>query len=278
VAATGRGAGHEEARMNAMPAGPERETAALLWGRHAVAAALAAGHPVNRIYLARDAKGAEIEQIKRLASERRVRFDFVAVGRLGRLSGTRAHQDVVAQLSPVAYLGVEELLARAATAPAATVVALDRLQHPGNVGMAVRTAAAAGVAGLLLPARGGRLVTGQVARAAAGAVFRVPMATSANLARDLARFRQAGFWLYGLDSRGTACVFDVDWPPRRVLVAGHEAEGLRPLVRRTVDELVRIPLAAGVESLNVCVALGVALFEIVRHEASGQAGTAEAQR
>ena len=103
-------------------------------------------------------------------------------------------------------------------------------------------------------------------RASSGAVFRLPLVSSSNLVRDLERLKEAGFWIFGLEAGGDSEFFAVDWPPRRVLVAGNETRGLRPLVRRTCDALVRIPLAGGMDSLNVAVALGVALFDIVRKE------------
>ena len=238
----------------------------LAWGRHAVTEALAAGHPINRIYLAREAEGEQIEQIKELARQRGIRFDFVDVGRLGRLSGTRDHQDVVARLSPVPYLSLEELLGRLDGGEPATLVALDRLQNPRNVGMIIRTAWGAGVRGILLPARGGRLVNEEVIRASAGAAYRLPLVTSPNLARDLQTLTRAGFWIYGLDARAERDLYTVEWPARRVLVAGNEGTGLRPQVRKALDERVRIPLAEGLDSLNVAMATGIVLFEIARKD------------
>lgn len=195
-----------------------------------------------------------------------MRFDFVDVGKLGHLAGTREHQDVVARISPVRYRTLEELLERAALERRLTVVALDQVQNSRNVGLIVRTAAGAGAAAVLLPTRGAKLVDEEVARASAGAVFRVWIVPSPNVGKDLARLKEHGFWIYGLEAEGDQEVFAVDWPEQRVLVVGNETRGLRPLVRKTADALVRIPLAGGMDSLNVAVALGVALFDIVRQE------------
>jgi len=237
---------------------------AILWGRHEVAEALAAGHPVNRIFFARQASGPQVERIKELARQGQVRFDFVEVGKLGRLAGTRDHQDVVARISPVAYARLQDALLP--TAETATVVALDQVQNTRNVGMVIRTAAGAGARAVLLPTRGGRLVNDEVVRASAGTIFRVPIVATASLRRDLETLKQRGFWIYGLDPAGEEEVFSVEWPARRVLVAGNETRGLRPVIRKSADALVRIPLAEGVDSLNVAVALGVALFEIGRQD------------
>jgi 23S rRNA (guanosine2251-2'-O)-methyltransferase len=238
----------------------------LIWGLHEVVEALETGHPVARIYFALEAGGALVERIKELARRHRVRFDFVDVGKLGHLAGTREHQDVVARISPVQYRDLDELLQRATLEQRLTVVALDQVQNSRNVGLIVRTAAGAGAAAILLPTRGGKLVDEEVARASAGAVFRVWIVPSPNVAKDLARLKGHGFWIYGLEAGAEQEVFAVEWPARRVLVVGNETKGLRPLVRKTADAVVSIPLAGGMDSLNVAVALGVALFDIVRQE------------
>lgn len=235
-----------------------------LWGLHEVAEALLAGHPVDRIYFSHQAKGPLVDRIKDLARERQVRFDFVEVGKLGQLAGTRQHQEVVARTSPVRYRPLAEVLA--AAPPTCTLLALDQVHFAGNLGLAIRTAAGAGAAGVLLPARGGALVNDEVVRAASGAVFRLPLVSCANLAKDLQLLKEAGFWIYGLEAGSGGEFGAVDWPPRRVVVAGNETRGLRPLVRKTCDALVQIPLAGGMDSLNVAVAVGVVLFDIVRKE------------
>lgn len=238
--------------------------AGLTWGRHAVLEALTSGHSVNRIYLARDAGGSDIERIKELAGQRGVRYDFVDVGRLGRMAGTRAHQDVVARLSPVAYANLQEALQRFERQSQVTLVAMDRIQHAGNVGLIVRTAVGAGADALLLPNRGGRMVNDEVIRASAGTVYRLPIVASANLGRDLLQLKQHGFWIYGLDREADQTVYDVNWPERLIVVAGNETSGLRPLLRKSVDAMVSVPLCGGLDSLNVAVALGIVLFEMRR--------------
>ncbi len=233
-------------------------------GRRAVLEALITGVPVNRVYLADAARGPEIDAVKTAARARGVRYDFVDVGKLGALTGTRDHQDVVARLSPVAYASLDDVLTRLEPGQPAVVVALDQVQHPGNAGMVARTAAAAGAAGLLLPTRGGRLVNAEVVRASAGAVFRLPVVATAHLGRDLETLKEHGFWVYGLDAEGPVSLYGHEFPSRCVLVAGNESRGLRPSIGHAVDANVRIPLASGVESLNVAVAVAVALFEVRR--------------
>jgi len=128
--------------------------------------------------------------------------------------------------------------------------------------MLFRTALGAGVSAVLIPARGGALLDPDVARASAGAVFQVTTVKCGNLAQALRTCRRAGFWLYGLDAKGERNVFDTSWPDRIVLVLGNETQGLRPGIKKACDSLVRIPLDGNLDSLNVAVAGGIALFQI----------------
>lgn len=236
----------------------EKEGDQVLWGRHEVAEALAAGHPVQRVYFSREARGEDIERIKQLAHKRGVRFDFIEVGKLGKLAGTRAHQDVVARLSPVRLVGLEEIMA--GLAAESTIVALDQVRHLRNVGMIARSAAAAGAAALLFSSRGGHPLNDEVVKASSGAIFHLPVIQTTHIARDLQMLQEANFWVYGLAAVGGEDIFSVDWPQRRVLVAGNESKGLRPAVAKAVDAVIRIPMVPEVESLNVAVAMSVALY------------------
>ena len=230
----------------------------------AVSEALNTSHRVSRVYFAREARGVGIEQIKKLAKEHKVRFDFVDVGQLGRMVGTRQHQDVAARLAPLEYTPMEDLYTLAEHQQSITIVALDQIQHSGNLGLMLRTAVGAGVDAVLLPARGGRGISEEVIRASAGAAYHLRIVLSNNLVQDLERLKQEGFWIYGLDTGGETALFDLQWPDRCVLVVGNETKGLRPLVRKRVDALVRIPMVGKLESLNVAVALGIAIFDKVR--------------
>lgn len=236
----------------------KRDDNTVVWGRHEVIEALESGHPIQRIYFSREARGEQIERLKQLARERGVRFDFVEVGKLGRLAGTRAHQDVVARLSPVRLASLDEVIKD--LDEECTIAVLDQVRHVRNVGMIARTAVAAGAAALMYSSRGGHPLNDEVIRASSGAIFHLPVVQSTHIARDLVKLQEAGCWIYGLATSGGEDLFAVDWPKRRVLVAGNESKGLRPGVQKVVDLVVRIPMAKEAESLNVAVAVGVALF------------------
>lgn len=231
----------------------------IIHGVNAVTEALASGRVVNRVYLARESRAPGADRIPQLAKEARVPFDFVPQAKLNELAGTREHQGVAAAISPVAYAELGPLLE--SLPPAAILLALDQVQHPKNLGMILRTAAAAGAAAVLAPTRGGALLDEEVVRASAGMVMRVPVVACPNLAQTLRTLRDADFWIYALAADGEQSVFEMNWPARTVLVAGNESSGVRHGVRKACDGALRIPLADGVESLNVAVACGVALFQ-----------------
>ncbi len=166
----------------------KRDDNTVVWGRHEVIEALESGHPIQRIYFSREARGEQIERLKQLARERGVRFDFVEVGKLGRLAGTRAHQDVVARLSPVRLASLDEVIKD--LDEECTIAVLDQVRHVRNVGMIARTAVAAGAAALMYSSRGGHPLNDEVIRASSGAIFHLPQLANLSGLRELQRVLQ----------------------------------------------------------------------------------------
>jgi 23S rRNA (guanosine2251-2'-O)-methyltransferase len=141
---------------------------------------------------------------------------------------------------------------------------LDKVTDPRNLGAVCRSAEGAGATGVVVPAHGAAVVTPAVARASAGAIEHLPVAVVTNLARYLEDVKGPELWVYGAAGDGQASMWETDLSGGVALVFGAEGKGLRPLVRRTCDALVSIPLAGAVESLNVSVAAAVLLFEARR--------------
>jgi 23S rRNA (guanosine2251-2'-O)-methyltransferase len=140
-------------------------------------------------------------------------------------------------------------------------VVLDGVEDPHNLGAIIRTAHAAGAGSIVIPERRAVGVTDVVAKAAAGALEHLPIARVTNINRALEDLKKRGFWIYGLDERGTETYDQVQFATPTALVFGGEGAGLHELVRRHCDALVRIPMAGKIASLNVSVAAGVVLFE-----------------
>ena len=182
--------------------------------------------------------------------------------------GTPDHQGVVAWCEPYPYADAWEL----AAVERPLLCCLDQVTDPRNLGAVVRSAAGAGATGVVLPAHGSSAVTPVVARASAGAVEHLPVAVVPNLARYLADVKGDRLWAYVAEVDGRSPVWDVDLTDGAALVFGSEGKGVRPLVRRSCDGSFAIPLAEGVESLNVSVAAAVALFEARRQRVSISTG------
>ncbi|MBI2424751.1 MAG: 23S rRNA (guanosine(2251)-2'-O)-methyltransferase RlmB [Candidatus Hydrogenedentes bacterium] len=237
----------------------------IIHGINAVSEALLQGGVVNRLYLARESRAHGYQKVVDLAREHQVPFDFVPQAKLNELTGTQEHQGVAASISPMQYTALEDCLA--ACPPKAILLALDQVQHPKNIGMIIRTAAGAGVSGVLLPARGGMLLDESLIRASAGVLLRMPIVLAPNLSRDLEILKKDGWWIFALDAHGAQPLYTTTWPDRVVLVVGNETKGLRPGVRKVCDTVVAIPLANALDSLNVSVAAGIALFHIAEQHA-----------
>jgi 23S rRNA (guanosine2251-2'-O)-methyltransferase len=234
----------------------------VIFGYNAVAEALKAGHPLNRIYFSLSSRRPYIQELKALAQENNVRYDFVEVAKLNVLANTGEHQDVVAITSPVEYTDLDDFLDAHAAANAISLVILDQVQNSGNVGLIVRTAVAAGVSGVILSARGGSLINDQVFRASAGAIFHIPIIKSMSLPRDLQKLKDHDFWIYGLDAKGSSDVFSEEWAKRSAIVIGNEHAGAREVTRKLFDLTVRIPMANDFDSLNAAIAAGIVLFQL----------------
>lgn len=231
----------------------------IIHGINAVSEALRAEGMVNRIYVAKESRAHGVAAVITAAKEAHVRFDFVPQAKLNELSGTHEHQGIVAVISPASYTSLDVCLAQCL--PKATLLVLDQIQHPKNLGLLIRTAVGAGASGVLLTSRGGALLDDDVVRSSAGTLFHIPIVLCGNLAQTLRALKKADFWVYTLDVSGGESIFKVNWADRCALVMGNETEGLRPGVKKETDLSVSIPLANGLDSLNVAVAAGIALFQ-----------------
>jgi len=207
--------------------------------------------------------GGRIEEIVTLARAQGVKVRFLAGPRFPG-SADKAHQGVLASIAPVDTLSLAELLAVAGNEAQPLLVALDSIQDPHNLGAIIRTAAAAGASGLILPRDRSAPVNATAAKAAAGALAHLPICLVTNLAGALETVKEKGFWVYGAAGEAKRGLYETGFSGPVCLVIGGEGKGLRRLIREQCDELVSIPMAGSLNSLNASVAAGVILFEIVR--------------
>lgn len=233
-----------------------------LTGFHAIEEALNAARPLDRIVIARGRHGDRVEAMVRLAKSRGVPVRFEDRQQLDRLVGTREHQGIAALVAAKPTTELEDLLR--GKSDRGLLVALDGIEDPHNLGAIVRSSLAAGAQGVVIPERRAAGLSDTVERASAGALAHLPVARVKNLVRAMEQMKEAGYWLVGLDERAEKKHTDVDLTGAVGLVLGREGEGLHDLTKKRCDFLVSIPTTGPVRSLNVSVAAGVVLFEVVR--------------
>jgi 23S rRNA (guanosine2251-2'-O)-methyltransferase len=264
---TAEGGTGQPRRERARGAGDAPEVVA---GRNAVVEALRARVPATALYAGPRADADDrVREAIRLAADAGVPVIEAGRAELDRLTGGSVHQGLALRLRPYRYASADDLTARAAAAgQPPLIVALDGITDPRNLGAIVRSAAAFGGHGVLVPARRSAPVTAGAWKASAGTLARVPVAQVTNLVRALTAYQDEGLFVAGLDAAGTTPVGQLeiaDGP--LVLVVGSEGRGLSRLVAERCDLLVSIPMAGESESLNAGVAAGIALHEVATRRA-----------
>jgi 23S rRNA (guanosine2251-2'-O)-methyltransferase len=245
-----------------------------LTGIHAVREALEAGRAFDRIVIARGRQDTRVEEIVQMARAKNISVRFEDRSQIDRLADTKEHQGIVGLVAPRAAGTIEEIIEAASAAAAAgsgekgLIVLLDGVEDPHNLGAIVRTSLAAGAHGVVIPERRAAGLTDTVARASAGALSHLPVAKVTNLARTMEELKEAGYWLVGLDEEGDREYTEVDFTSPVGIVMGGEGKGLHELTRKRCDFVVSLPTVGPVKSLNVSVAAGVVLFEVVRQRKS----------
>jgi 23S rRNA (guanosine2251-2'-O)-methyltransferase len=206
-----------------------------------------------------------LTQVVRLAEAQGVRVERLGGDELDRLGGRQRHQGVIADVAEAGSYSVEDLVIGARAVP--LIVVLDSVEDPHNVGAILRTVDAAGGDGVVRQSRHAARLDGAAAAASAGAVAHVKIAEVVNIARAIEILKDAGVWTVGLAGDAPKRYDEVDLTQPTALVVGSEGTGLRRLVRERCDWLVSLPMSGHVQSLNVSVATGIALFEAVRQRA-----------
>lgn len=238
----------------------------LIFGVNAVSEMLkGAPSEIVEILLSANSDRAVMRAIDGEARRRNLAVVYVDSHRLDRLVAGQRHQGVVARTRPYRYLSFEEVLERTA-APGANerILLLDGVTDPRNLGALIRTADATGVRHIVLPKDRSADVTPIVAKAAAGATSYVGIAKVTNLRRAIRALKESEFWVVGLEVQQSQTIYERQFPAKLAIVLGSEGGGVRPVNLRECDFVVSIPMIGAVSSLNVSVAAGVFLYELLR--------------
>lgn len=266
-----------EGRHNSPSSRPSRQGDGqqIICGIHTVQEALRhGGRRFEAIWLAERKDGKRFKEILDLAAERATPIVFVSEPRLTDVSGTSSHQGVVALVAPFSPLTLEQCITHTLNQrPIPPLAILDGVKDPRNFGAIIRSAAAFGIGGIIIPARRAVGITATVAKTAAGGLEHVPIVQVTNISQCIDYLKRQGFWIIGTDESAELSCQAYVYPSPLALVFGEEGEGISSLVKRRCDGLVKIPGGGGLRSLNVAVAAAVLFYEIMgrRHGGAGAA-------
>lgn len=242
-----------------------------IYGRNAVLEAIAAGRPIEKIFIAYGSEGTAIEQIRNDARKAGINFATADRAKFGNMerelrAGKGAAQGVIALCTSGISLDLQTLIENAySDSETPMLLALDGITDPHNLGALARSAECAGFSGIILPSGHSSPVTPAAVKASAGALEHIPVAKVSELTVALKDCKSAGFTIIGTageSERSYSDTYNYDAPI--VLLIGSEGEGMRPQIRKLCDELVKIPMVGKIESLNASVAGGILMFEILR--------------
>lgn len=249
----------------------------LVVGRNPVIECLHARVPATALYIAQGTRNDDrLTEAVQLAHSRSIPLIEVPRLELDSMTGNGLHQGVGLQIPPFEYADVFDLISTAADSKEqGMIVVLDNITDPRNLGAVIRSTAAFGGQGVVIPERRSASVTAVAWRTSAGTAARLPVAKATNITRALKEFQQNGYQVVGLDAGGDTTYDSYDGTGQVVIVVGSEGKGLSRLVRETCDVLVSVPTTSWVESLNASVAAGVVLSEFSRQRRTAGAKSSD---
>lgn len=238
----------------------------IIFGINPLLEALASHPELLKKVIAVDGRGGDgVKKILKLAAQQGIPVELGGREQIERLAPRKVHQGVAAICREHAYATVDDVIAhRHEQSKYDLVVLLDSITDPQNLGSIIRTAHCCGANGVIIPQNRAASVTSSVSKASAGAVQYLPTAMVVNLANTIEYLKEKGFWIYGTDAAARMDMRTPDYEGKIAVVMGSEGSGIRPLIRKKCDFLISIPMRGEVASLNVSVAAGVILFEILR--------------
>ncbi|MGQ3889587.1 23S rRNA (guanosine(2251)-2'-O)-methyltransferase RlmB [Legionella sp. CNM-1927-20] len=238
----------------------------IMYGMHAVTALLKQGQrPIRKLLFNMERRDQRLQQLLNLAMERRIPIERLTAQQMNQRFAQFTHQGVVAYVDALPIFSENDLssLLHKSKKPPLLLI-LDAITDPHNLGACLRTADATGVDFIILPKDKSASLTPVVSKVACGAAETIPLVRVTNLVRSLEFLKQEGVWIYGAAGEANKTIYSLDFKLPIALIFGAEGQGMRRLTREHCDELFSIPMLGNVESLNVSVAAGVSLYEVVR--------------
>lgn len=236
----------------------------IIWGIHPVLEMLRKNPQLIReVTIEKSKKSGKIQEIIQLAKKSKCKVHFAPQLKIAGGNDQTTHQGVMARIKPFSTISLDELLSKySGNNP--TLLALDNIQDPHNLGAIIRSASAAGVAGVIVTKDRTAPLSGTAAKTAAGALAHIDICLVANLSTTIKKLKDKGFWIYGAAGDADQTIFQTEFSGPICVVIGSEGKGIRSLVKKQCDFLISIPMQSSLDSLNASVAAGVVLFEIAR--------------
>lgn len=232
-------------------------------GRNPVMEALKAGRQIDKIYVLKGERHGSVNKITGMAKAKKIPVVEIDRKKLDEMSETQSHQGIIACVSPVTYVGIDDIIARAREKEEPLfVVVLDGIEDPHNLGSVLRTANAAGAHGVVITKHRSAHMNAAAVKTAAGACFYTPVAMVTNLVAAIKELKEAGVWFYGADMDGEKDIFTTDFSGAVGIVIGSEGKGISRLVKEECDFVVRIPMLGEINSLNASVSAGIMMYKV----------------
>ena len=221
--------------------------------------------PIIQLMVAKGRGGEPIQKILNLAREKRIPVDFIDREYLDIKTGCKAHQGVAGFCEEFAYASMDDVIAnRHRDFKNNVILILDGITDPQNLGSLIRTAHCFGINGVLIPKDRSASITASVIKSSSGTAQYTPVAMEVNLSNAIEYLKAKGFWIYGTDAASGQNIHTVDYKGDIAVVMGSEGKGIRPLIKKKCDFLLSVPIRGKIDSLNVSVAAGIILHEILR--------------
>ncbi|NNF81618.1 MAG: 23S rRNA (guanosine(2251)-2'-O)-methyltransferase RlmB [Flavobacteriaceae bacterium] len=235
-----------------------------IFGIRAVMEAVHSGKSIDKVFIQKGLRGQLIHQLEKLLREEGISCSYVPIEKLDRLS-KQNHQGVVARISPVTFQSLDDVITKALDGEKTPLfIILDQVSDVRNFGAMVRTAECTGVQGIIVPKSGGASISGDTIKTSAGAIFKVPICKVDHIKDAIYYLQSSGIKIVAATEKTNKLIYDVDFTKPTALIMGSEEKGIASSVLKLVDECVKLPLMGEIESLNVSVACGAVLYEIVR--------------
>jgi len=234
----------------------------LIKGKHAIEEALASRLPIKEIFVSQSlTHNKSVHTLMNLIQKQKIPVRSFPPQEFKRRFSEAQNQQIVARVKEVPIQPIDKLLSNPSSYP--TLVCCDHLQDPYNFGAIIRTSFALGVKGIIFPKDRNVSMTAGVIKASSGAAYHVDLFQVSNLANVLKQLKKKGFWTYGADQEGAQSLQQVSFNSPSVLIVGNEHKGISPLLKKLIDQPVSIPMKGKLDSLNVSVATGIVLYQML---------------